>query len=461
VFRTLLCLAALTILALPSWAEQPTAPAETVIRLIVQPMAAPKPALRYLLLPELKEMNPGNPIQNYMKCFSEQQNFFFNKETCERREKLLVMPLKELPTQELREYGRIALRQADWAARLDKADWQILLQCKTEGIGLLLPDVQMMRVLANALKVRFRTEVALHHYDDAIRTAKTMFAMSRHMTESPTLISDLVGIAIAFVAIGPLEEMLEQPGCPNLYWALTNLPSPLVSLDLGLQGERMLLRGEFRDLDETAPMSEEQLKKLISRIDMLWKTEKEDKRTRAWLDERIKDEALVSAARRRLVEVGIPEDRLLQFPADQIILLDEWREYEARRDEVMKLANLPPWQAEELGIGRPYKRNKDTGLLADLLVPALSKVHRAQGRLEQRIALLRHVEALRLYAADHDGKLPESLAEVSVPLPMDPFTGKPFHYKVGGATAHLRGSPPAGLEKEAPYNVHYEITMQK
>jgi hypothetical protein len=128
---------------------------------------------------------------------------------------------------------------------------------------------------------------------------------------------------------------------------------------------------------------------------------------------------------------------------------------------MMKLANLPPWQAEELGIGRPYKRSKDTGLLADLLVPALSKVHRAQGRLEQRIALLRHVEALRLYAADHDGKLPESLAEVAVPLPTDPFTGKPFHYKVEGATAHLRGSPPAGMEKEAPYNIHYEITIQK
>ena len=36
-------------------------PPEMLIRLTVQPMAAPKPALRYLLLPELKEMNPGNP----------------------------------------------------------------------------------------------------------------------------------------------------------------------------------------------------------------------------------------------------------------------------------------------------------------------------------------------------------------------------------------------------------------
>ena len=54
-----------------------------------------------------------------------------------------------------------------------------------------------------------------------------MFAISRHMSEHPTLIADLVGIATANLAIGALEEMFEQPGCPNLYWALTNLPVPL------------------------------------------------------------------------------------------------------------------------------------------------------------------------------------------------------------------------------------------
>ena len=69
-------------------------------------------------------------------------------------------------------------------------------------------------------------------------------------------------------------------------------------------------------------------------------------------------------------------------------------------------------------------------------------------RLDQRIALLRHVEALRLYAAEHDGTLPAKLSEVSVPLPDDPFTGKPFRYEVTGNTAHLRGSSAAGRGKE-------------
>jgi hypothetical protein len=85
----------------------------------------------------------------------------------------------------------------------------------------------------------------------------------------------------------------------------------------------------------------------------------------------------------------------------------------------------------------------------------------AQGQVDQRIALLRHVEALRLYAAEHDGTLPAKLFEVPVPLPVDPFTGKPFRYEVTGNTAHLRGAPPAGKETDTTFNIHYEVTVRR
>jgi hypothetical protein len=430
--------AALAALPLPSRTQQTVPSAETVIRLNVQPMAAPKPALRYLLLPDLKEMNPGNPIPNYLKCTMEPD--FFDRET----------------------FGRSALRLADRAARLDKPDWQILMKVKTDGVSLLLPDVQKMRSLANGLQRRFRDEIALRQFDDALVTAKTMFAMSRHMNEHPTLIGDLVGIAIAFVAIGPLEEILEQPGCPNLYWALTNLPSPLVSLEKGIEGERSLIQGELHDLDDSAPMSADQLKKVIAHIDELKQLDEmkpaRDKVTQAWLDARTKNEGSLRAARQRLVEVGIPQARLSRFPAEQVILLDEKREYEVRRDEIMKLMPLPAWQFEALWSQR--KPAAESALLG-FLVPGVERVRRAQGRLEQRIALLRHVEGLRLYAAAHEGRLPEKLADVPVPLPDDPFTGKPFRYKLEGGTAHLRGTPPLGQKQEPAYNLHYEVTIQK
>src|SRR5437763_10364112 len=186
-------------------------------------------------------MSPGKPITVYRPCFMERY-------AAPRRHTL----------------GPAALRQADRAARLDKPDWQILLRARTDGIGVLLPDVQKIRALAAALQERFRVEVAQRRFDDALPTAKTMFAISRHMGEHPTLIGDLVGIAIASITIGPLEDMLEQPGCPNLYWALTNLPTPMIPLDKGMEGERLLIQGELRDLDDSAPMSDEQMKKLLA-----------------------------------------------------------------------------------------------------------------------------------------------------------------------------------------------------
>jgi hypothetical protein len=425
----------LAIFGLPARAEETITSQETVIRLTVRPMAAPKPALRYLLLPELKEMNPGNPIPNYLKC---------NLDQGASSDRTVI--------------SRAALRQADRAARLDKPDWQILLQAKTDGIRLLVPDVQKMRELAAALQERFHQENAQGRFDDSIRTAKTMFAMSRHMSEHPTLIGDLVGIAIAFIAIGPLEEMLEKPGCPNLYWALTNLPNPLVPLDRGLEGERMLMEVEFRDLNDRVPMSGEQIQKLIVHMDKLRALGgKLAKGTREWLDARNKDAKALDAARARLVEAGLSKKRLWGFPADQVLLLDQKLAYEVRRDEAMNLMKLPAWQFEKL-VGQ-LRQPKDPGLFGFLL--ASFKIPRAQARLDQRVALLRHVEALRLYAAAHAGKLPAQLSDCGVPLPADPFTGKPFRYKADGATAHLYGSPPAGDAKNPAYNVHFEVTIQK
>jgi hypothetical protein len=420
--------------------KQPAQPTETVIRLAVRPAPAPKPALRYQLLPELREMTPGNPIPNYLKALLDQD---------------FSTPEASL--------GRPALRQADRAARMDKPDWQILPRLKTDGISLLLPDVQKLRELANALQGRFREEIAVGRVDDALVTARTMFAMARHMGEHPTLIGDLVGIAIAYVTIAPLDELLEQPGCPNLYWALTNLPHPLVSMERGLEGERIFILAELRDLSETDPMTGEQLDKVYKHIDDIRKFEPDRNplTTRAWVGRRAGDEKRVAAARVRLVEYGLAERRVEKFPAEQVILLDERREYEVRRDEDIKLMLLPTWEFVARAVRPTKDRYQSEPTLFDLFLPALYKVRLAQGRLEQRLALLRTVEALRMHAAEHRRSWPAKLADVAVPVPNDPVTGKPFRYSVEGNVAHLRGTPPPGEEQNQAYNLHYELTLRK
>jgi hypothetical protein len=354
------------------------------------------------------------------------------------------------------------LRHADYAARLDTPDWQILLQFKRDGPLLLLPDIQQLRELAGALKVRFRVQVAERRFDEAVGTAKTMLALSRHLGEHPTLIGELVGVAVGSLALGPLEEMIAQPGCPNLYWALTGLPRPFIDLRKGVQGDRLMTTDVFASVDEQAPMTEAQVQQAVDRLRRLVKDANVISDVPRWLNTLSQDEGHVRAARRRLIDAGLAEDKVKQFPAPQVILLEEKLEFSVRRDEGRKAMALPYWQAAPiLAAAPPPREERSDAPLRWLGGIGYLKVKQAQARLDQRIGLLRCVEALRLYAAEHDGKLPAKLDEVKLPLPADAVTGKPFVYELKGDTATLRGTPLQGQEKVAAYNVRYEVTIAK
>jgi hypothetical protein len=444
--------------------DQPT---ETVVRLTISPAPDTRPALKYQLLPPLSEVNQGNAIQEYLRSFMEQNHFFHSKDAVEEREKWQTIPLKDLPLDKVRHYGGIALRQVDYAARMSIADWQIIPRAQKEGVNLLIPDVQVLRSLAAALKVRFRGEVADRRFDDAVRTARTMLAMSRHLSEHPTVIADLVGIACANVALGPLEEMIEQPGSPNLYWPLSFLPQPLVSLHQGLKGEQLLmLHNELGPpLGDSRVMTEPELAVVVQRLMEMEKAigglEGLEK-VQVWLPAQSLNLKYLADARKALVELGLPSDRVAKFPPVQLILLNERYQFESMRDEVIKSMMMPYWQAEPvLRASEQELRRRVEGHLLLRMVPALVKVRQAEGRLEQRLALLRHVEALRMYAAENGGKLPAQLTDVKVPLPVDPFTGKPFGYKVEGNKAFLQGTPPKGAENNYTYKVRYEVTLRK
>src|SRR5262245_30119621 len=239
---------------------------EPAVRLTVQPMAAPKPALKYLLLPEVRELKPGNPAQWYLRCFAEQRTFFFSKQGTEERARYLAMPLAELPKDQLRNYGGSALTQADWGARLLSPDWEALQRVQTGGTDLVLPELAPLKLLGMSLRVRFRGEVAGRRYDDAVATAKTMFALSRHLGEHPTVAGNLLGVSVAQFAVDTLEEMVQQPDSPNLYWALTDLPCPLVDLRKGVQGDRSLADSVLRPIRGDVALSDADAEEVVSHL---------------------------------------------------------------------------------------------------------------------------------------------------------------------------------------------------
>ena len=453
--------ATIAFLALPFSASGDDA---AVVRLTVRPMPAPTPALKYQLLPETRELKSGNAAQNYLKCFMEQRYFFFTKEAAAERARYQALPLGQLPLEKVRHYGGSALRHADWAARLDAVDWQAVERVQSGQTESLADELGPLQNLAAALNVRFRAEVAERRFDDAIRTAKTMFALAHHLGEYPSPLAALVGLSSAHLGLGTLEEMLQQPGCPNFYWALTDLPCPLVELRAGMQGDRTALAADLQALRDDAPMTEPEIERFVSRLSGALGFAREQaglppRSLRAALRERVGNAGHVRAAFNRLVAAGGAPELVALFPPAQAVLLDEKRKYEIERDERMKLRAVPLWQLEPRF--DPAEAAHDRGgLFADLLPPVV-KLRHAQARLEQQIGILRLVEALRLHAAAHDAKLPAKLSDLSMPLPIDPVSGQAFDYMLDGPVGHIRGRSLPGDAAAPASTAHYEVAIQK
>lgn len=456
--RMVIALAAMTSFAVPLLAAEP---GET--RLTVQPMPAPRPAMRYQLLPEVGELNVGNAAQWYLRCFSEQRLFFFSKQGVEERAQLLTMPLKDIPVEKYKQFGGNALRQADWAARLDSIDWQLIHRLQSDDVEPTQPELAALHALALSLQARFRVEIATKSYDDAICTAKTLFAFARHLGENPTEPGSRLGLTVADLALDSLEEMIQQPDCPNLYWALANLPCALVDLHKGIQGSGILMTRRLKSIRDDSIMSDEEIEKIISKLSGMLGFAREEagkppRNLRAALATRARDAEQIRAIRKRLLEGGVAEGLVPSFSPLQVLLIEAKRDYETRRDERVKLLAFFPWQIDALN---DAERGTMAGGLFDDFLPPVLELRRQQGRFEQRLALLRLVEALRMYAANHGGKWPATLAELAVPMSNDPFTGKAFPYEVKGNIALLRGNPPRGEQTNPLFNIRFAVAVRK
>jgi len=80
-------------------------------------------------------------------------------------------------------------------------------------------------------------------------------------------------------------------------------------------------------------------------------------------------------------------------------------------------------------------------------------------RSDRALAVLQSVEAIRSYAASHNGQLPQALADITeVSVPKDPISGEAFRYSRTGVTAVLESPAPPGGEKKQ--ELRYEITIK-
>ena len=240
------------------------------VELSVSPAEEPSPALRYRLLPISSELNPGDAAPIYLRLRHEVNEARLASDPGEGR------AWSEVAPGEAADPGRPEVLN-QWAgttkllrigSRRQSCDWSYpLAEQRQELIEIVMPDCNSMRGWAQVLLVKARVETAEHAYDLAIDTIETGIAFGRHVSEGPFLINNLVGVAICSLMLERVEELIAQPGAPNLYWALTALPRPLVSLREGLEMEQRLGENLVPELAQTdAPHSRAEWGVLLEKL---------------------------------------------------------------------------------------------------------------------------------------------------------------------------------------------------
>jgi hypothetical protein len=441
----------------------PTGPADgkpAVVRFDVTPTGTLQPHARIRLLPDAREQRAGNQVQGFLKCvvFT---NLFAPEEE-KRRQELNDAPLDKLDLKgdERLDYGGPASRHADEAARMSHVDWQIIDNVRRDGVATLLPELQPMRQLATVLKLRTRGRIKAGAFEPAADSVATTLALGRTCQDQPNLIGGLVGIAICTIGLQGVEEMIQQPGCPNLYWALTDLPVPLIDIHTGSRSERLWTEAHFPRVF-TEVWSAVELDKRVAAFQAVLNAGAADSKVdfAGSVAKWAADAKRVEAARGRLIGSGVSPDVVKAMAAGQVIVADEVQVLNVWLDEQTDVMRLPYWQAAPRlkAMEERLAGAKEAHVLAPFMLPGTRKVRLAQARLEQNVATLRTLEAIRLYAHEHGGALPPSLDD-TVPVPVDQVTGKPMTYQLKDGIATLSPTP---AEPSPRTNRVFEIRVRR
>ena len=437
---------------------------------------APVPALKYELLPRLRERVPGNAALAYHRAYLLRPTWPRDAAEGQKLQEKLISweetPIDKLPLDEVKKYlagHALSFRALEDAVRLDRCDWELSAKLSVANIDMLLPEVQTYRELTRFLRMRLRVELAESDFDAAVRTAQTMMRLGKDVGEGPTLIHSLVGIAISTIALASAEEIAQRPGAPNLYWALTSLPRPLVDPRASHEGEARLFDNLFPNAKalERGPVSEDKAKAVLG--EMMGAL---DQMGGAKAPEAVNVGPLVAAskdaARKQLAGFGYTADALAKMPDAQAVALRAITAYRVMNEDAIKCFHLsyPEGRAEFAKLRARAKELVKAS--ADPIVTVfgqnvapVEKCYEAHARLNRRVALMRTVEAVRMHAAANGGKLPEKLTDVKVvPVPLDPYTEQPFVYDVKGDTFGITGAPPAGEQPNFNNQMRFEVTLR-
>lgn len=427
--------------------------ATQVTNVRIRASAESDPALRYRFwpAPEHRTKDSPTPFVNRAILMGLQAMDDPAKRTefSEGFDKWSEMPIEQLPSEEIRKFvekfGGNAIRELRRAENQMKLDYDLQLSklSAAELIQTLLPEFQEMRHLARLLSLRIRVGIADRQWQqvtDDIRLGFRMAEVAGHSTDF--LVGRLVGFAISGMMMNATMEAIQQPGCPNLYWALASLPqNRLFETRDSIEYEsvlvsRMMKSRPLPDSPIGAAKARLLIKELAEQVTvaLAYGGEDDSNHVSAHMMSGVYVVTMADEAREFLAESTPWGERALELSAPEAVLRATYFRFERARDSWLKWALLPPetwpeYEAEQNAIDKANMRTKD--IMASLLTslqPAVGAARRAGRRTLQQRNLLISIEALRMHAAEK-GELPETIDRLR-PLPfwMDGISLTPFGY---------------------------------
>ena len=209
-----------------------------------------------------------------------------------------------------------------------------------------------MRSVCRLLCVKARLELADDRPDLALATMRCNMALAKHTAETTTLISHLVGIAIAMRGARTLEQVIAHPKTPNLYWSLASLPQPFIDPRKALEGERLGAYATFPGILDVAnnldagPLPPEQIEKMVKMYFLIEGDAGnggDNPVRRLVLTQLIRGKHAV--AKKALIEAGRPADKVEQWPHVQVAIMHALMEYDQLWDEYIKWQGVPYYKA--------------------------------------------------------------------------------------------------------------------
>ena len=226
--RVFICLIILLLAVVPVAAR--------TVELTLHPAKASKPAQKYQLLPKPEEQSDSDASPLYKKAIeSLPKNLQISQ--------WVKTPLDELPRKQVQsalQQFKPALQLLEQAAKCKQCGWPDV------EAGTIPGNLRESRKIAYILALQGRLQIAEGKYEQAIDTIQTGLSMAQHLGEAPALTQGLVGIAISALMLRPVEDLVQLPNAPNLYWALKSLPKPLVDLTKQIELEMPNLKKRVR-----------------------------------------------------------------------------------------------------------------------------------------------------------------------------------------------------------------------